>query len=356
MGTKPNVIKGFVLFTGAIIALIVSSCSATKISISVVHPPETPLSVPVYDIALVNRVGVSTANTTQYVNGEVYSQFNGVTDFMVEETFLKMKEVFNSNQYFNAFDTALSFIPKNGNFNGMHMPPNVSQRACAILKTDAIVTIEGYTADLDTDNQVHFSTPVERTYGTVRVPYFDGEQSVYMKMLFKVYLCKEGNGMVDSESDVDTQVSITASGSTPFELNANMSGASNVLVVAAHKIGIDYAEQIGPKTEWESRKIYSTGNDQMLEAYSLAKNGYWKQASDIWYLLATSNNKKIAGRSTYNLILANEAMSEFDVAMEMANRCITVFDMNEASDYLEAIKKRKKEVERLRKLFPQMII
>ncbi len=356
MEIKPFVNKGFVFMAGAIIALIVSSCSATKISISVIHPPETPLSIPVYDIALVNRVGISTANTTQYVNGEVFSQFNGVTDFMVEETFLKMKEVFNSNQYFNSFDTTLNFIPKNGNFNGMNMPSKISQRACTVLKTDAIVTIEGYTADLDTDNEVHYSTPVDRTYGTVRVPYFDGEQSVYMKMLFKVYLCNPNTGMVDSESEVDTQVSITASGSTPFELNSNMPGVSNVLIIAAHKIGIDYAEQIGPKTEWESRKIYSTGNDQMLEAYSLAKGGYWKEAADIWYLLATSNNKKIASRSTYNLILANEALSEFDIALEMANRCINVFDMQEANDYLHAIQKRKEEIEKVRKLFPQMIM
>ena len=337
------------------LSVLLTNCSSTKIAIDVMRPPVAPMSESVESIALINRVGLSDAQTIQYVNGQVVAQFNGVTDVLIKESFIKMKERFSADQIFVAFDTTLNFIPKNGKFNGADMPPQIVKKACLILGVDALVVVEAYTADLDTDNEVNYSTPVDRLYGTVRVPYFDGEQSVDMQMLIKSYLCSDAKGYLDEETLVGTQISMSASGSTPYEVRSRMAGAGSILIQASHRIGADYAERIGPYSERDSRKIYTAGNDQMAEAYRYVDLGSWREAADIWHLLATSNNAKLASHASYNLILANEVFGDYKQAQEWASICISKYQMKDAEQYQSVLNQRVNEMNEIKRLFPTLI-
>ena len=335
---------------------LLGSCSSTKIAINVVLPPENQLSEKVETIALINGVNPNGAETNQYINGQVVAQFNGSTDYLVKNTFVKMESIFNNGQYFKAFDTALYFLPKMGNFRSKTMPVALMQKACAVLPVDAIVTIEAYSADIDTDSEVRYSTPVDRNYGTVRVPYFDGEQNVFMKMLFRAYLCNTRVGELDAQVEVSTQVSMSATGSTPYEVNQRMAGAGSILVEASSKIAIDYAGQIGPRRSTATRKLYTKGNEQLVEAFRLASLGDWKGANDIWYLVATSNNKSDASRATYNLIVGNEVMGNYTEAFELAKICLEKFEMKQVQTYVETLKVRESEIQEVKRLFPFIII
>lgn len=355
MEAKSSVrIKKYII--GWMSIVLFSGCASSKISIDVLKLPDSPLSQPVRNVALVNRVDINSSKTKQFVQGRVVAQYNSITDIMVNETISEMETIFNSNQYFNAFDTTVSFIPKNGSYGSSPLPVRFVSQMCRSIDADAIVIIEGYNAEVDTDSDVLFSTPVERTYGTVRVPYFNGEQSVYMQMLFRAYTCNNGVGKVDSESDVSTQVSVSATGSTPYEVNNRIADANNVLVQAARKLATDYTEQIAPKWETKSRKIYSTGTEQMKQAYIYAKGGNWSGASDIWYLLATSNNTKLASRATYNLIVASEISGDIDLALEWANLCVDKFKMDHVKPYIAELKERKEEIIKMEFLFPELKI
>jgi hypothetical protein len=319
--------------------------------------PVAKFSSPVQKIALMNRVGLNYSNTKQYVNGRVVAQYNGITDIMVNESIAQMEIDLNANHFVDAFDTTLKYIPKTGRFDrggsrGKLMTKPQILRACRDLGVDAIVMVDGYDAEVDSDSDVQYSTPVDRNYGTVRVPYFTGDQSVLMQMLFRTYLCENG-GILD-ETSMANQVSISASGSTPYDVNVNMADANNILVQAARNLGIDYAQQLVPTWDTQNRIIYISGNDQLKEAYQLAKAGAWPEATDSWYLLATSNNEKIAKRASYNLILASEISGDLELAEEWARRCINKYKMDEAESYLEIIKKRKAEIEKLQDVYPLM--
>ena len=355
MEIKPNVVLNLLKSGALIVPLFLFSCSSTKITVEILRPPDTELSAPVASVALINRVGISTAETIQYFNGRVVSQFNGVTDLLVNESFQEMKRTLNSNQFINASDTILKFIPRNGDFNSAVLPKEYAIRACRILEVDALVMAEGYTADLDVDNDAVMSTPVERTYGTFQVPYFQGEQSVYMKMMYRVYLCTDESGSMISETDVSTQVSYSTSGNTPFELNSRMVGMNSILVDASRKIGKDYAKQLAPHWMKTTRKIYHTGNDQLERAFQLVKAGKWEDAANEWYLLATTNNKKLASRASYNLILANEILGDLPLAIEWANLCLEKYHMSEVKAYLQDLEYREVELKRIKKQFPHYL-
>ena len=339
-----------------VVPLSLFSCSSTKITVEILRPPETELSAPVESVALINRVNIANAETNQYINGTVVLQFNGVTDLLLNEAFLSMKQTFHNNQFILAKDTVLNFIPRNGDFNSSVLPKEVAIRACRVLEVDALVMAEGYTADLDVDNDMVMTTPIQRTYGTFQIPYFQGEQSVYMKMMYRVYLCTDETGSMVSETDVSTQVSYSTSASTPYEMNSKMAGMNSILVDAARKIGGDYGNQLAPHWVKATRKIYHTGNDQMELAFQLVKAGKWEDAADQWYLLATSNNKKTASRASYNLILANEMLGDLSLAMEWADLCIEKFRMKEAKTYLHHLQYRQDELNRIQKQFPHYMM
>ena len=353
MAIKP-IVKS--CLNGVLIILLLNSCAATKIGIEVLRPPELTISVPLKKVAFINRVGVSDAQTVQYLNGTVVAQYNGVSDYLVQETLNELVIRLNENQYFTAFDTSLNYIPKNGGFGKLPLPITVINQGCKSLKVDAFGGIEGYSADIDTDSEVRYSTPVERNHGTVRIPYFDGEQSVYMRMFFRIYVCDNEKSMLDDERDLGTQVSLQASGSTPYELNAKMVNPNNVLIQAARKLGRNYAHQISPQWETQQRKIYISGSSQMKEAYLMAKNGNWKEATDNWYLIATSNNHSLAAKATYNLILANEIIGDFKLAKEWASLCISKYKMKDAVTYLKVIQKREMELIEISQMFPEVSI
>lgn len=356
MEVKPTIIHKILKSGALIVPLFLFSCSSTKITVEVLRPPETELSAPVESVALINRVNIANAETNQYNNGVVVLQFNGVTDLLLNEAFLSMKKTFHNDQFILATDTVLNFIPRNADFNGSVLPKEVAIRACRVLEVDALVMAEGYTADLDVDNDMVMTTPIQRTYGTFQVPYFQGEQSVYMKMMYRVYLCTDESGSMVSETDVSTQVSYSTSASTPYEMNSKMAGMNSILVDAAREIGRDYGNQLAPHWVKTTRKIYHTGNDQMDLAFQFTKAGKWEEASNQWYLLATSNNKKTASKASYNLILANEILGDIALAIEWAELCVDKFHMNEAKTYLTNLRYRQDELNRIQKQFPHFMM
>lgn len=344
------------IFIGVIffIANLLVGCSSAKVSVEILRPPIIPLSGPVSNVAIINRVDNAQSTTKHYRNGVLIGEYNGMTKILVNEAITEMSTTFNANFYFTSFDTSLIYIPKTRGIITRTMTSDVTNRVCAQLGVDAIVAVERYDAEVSTDSDVNYSMPVDRNYGTVRIPYFNGEQSVYMKMLFRTYLCNDSVSSVDNEATLSTQAAASATGSTTYEVDSKMADAGNVLVMAARELGKDYASQVAPYWESQSRKIYNKGNDQLQEAYALVTSGLWTEATDIWYLLATSNNKKIASRATYNLIVASEVAGDMKLAEEWANLCVTKYNMQQGADYLLVLKKRNEEIIMIRRLFPSM--
>jgi hypothetical protein len=322
--------------------------------VEVLHPPENELSVPLYEVAVTNLVDVAYANIKQFENGQVIAQFNRISDVLIQESVKQLTTSLNSEGIVKATDTTFSRIRKIGKFNASGSSEEYLNEVCQRSPFNAIVAIEGFNADIDNDSQVNYSTPVDRNYGTVQIPYFSGNQSVFMEMLFRVYTCRAGVSKLENSSRMSTQVSITSNASSPYELDSRMATADNILIQAAQKLGRNYSTFLIPHWKTETRVIFPSGNDQFRESFTMATVGKWKDAADIWYLLATSNNTKVASRATFNLILANEMLGKLSEAEELLRLCIEKYDLREAKKYAPIIEERIRNTRKINEKFPNM--
>ena len=76
----------------------------------------------------------------------------------------------------------------------------------------------------------------------------------------------------------------------------------------------------------EYTTYYVLINEPMIRAKYMAMNDNWYGAAEIWSVLATSNNSTIAGKATYNMVLACEMMDRRDLAIRWAKKAAVVSD------------------------------
>ena len=76
-------------------------------------------------------------------------------------------------------------------------------------------------------------------------------------------------------------------------------------------------------------------NEPMIRAKYLAMNDDWYGAAEIWSVLANSKNNTIAGKATYNMVLACEMMDRRDLAIEWAK--MAAYDCNSKRANLRAL-------------------
>lgn len=340
---------------GILMLVVFTACSSTKLTVNVLRTGPIEISQTTQKVAVINRVSPS-ASTKQFVNGHIVTQFNGLTPIMVNEATQQIIQGFDQRYFIATFDTTSAYLPPSENFNRGFVATEQLNAACQSLGVDGILTISGYDANIDSDSEVRYSTPVDRTYGTVRIPYFEGQQSVEMRMLFRYYSCTTQGGINEDETELSIQKSLSTTASSFYEVKNTQRESASILVAAAQGLGVDYVNEFGPQEMEETRKLYVKGSAQMTEAYQRAITGNWKAAADIWYNLATSSNRKVAGWATYNLIVANELMGNFEEARSLAQLCQEKYQMQDAAQAELRVAERQKEMHYIAKVFPKLII
>jgi hypothetical protein len=336
------------------LSIIASSCSLQKVQIDILVLPDLEFDSKPERVALVNRVDYSNAYTKQYINGVIVEQY---TDMSKVYTYVTMEQLKVRLEKDGRIETETKnpiYLPRTGEFYGAPLLPEYSQKICKDLKANAIVTIEGYDAEIDTDGQVIYSTPVEMIYGTVRIPYFEGNQNVQMRMFYRVYSCWEKTRVL-YESEIGAQMTHSRSASRPNELQMNMPDKDNVMFDVARELGNQISEQLLPHWERQSREIYRSGSKEMVQAAEKVKENDWIAATSLWYHLADSQDKKLAEKASYNLIIASEVSNDLDLALEWAKLCRDQYGNLKAGDQIDRLQKRKEEIESLNELFPSFL-
>jgi len=107
--------------------------------------------------------------------------------------------------------------------------------------------------------------------------------------------------------------------------------------------GYNYSMSIAPYWVAENRAWYISGDPLLRKAATMANEGKWEEASEIWRKLAYSPKVPIASRASFNLALAAEMMDKFDLALEWVNRSIELGLSYYPKYYKEVIEKRQKD-------------
>ena len=223
--------------------------------------------------------------------------------------------------------------------------PNNLPKICDIYRLDALVALESFAAEVDIDTYSALSSPVDRNEGTVRVPVFYSNQNVNLETMWKVYQCPTSEvlhaKLISSASSYQTE------SENPYEAAENLPEGKVSLIQVAKQNAHSFSKEIAPFWSKEVREFYLYGSDQLYRAGRYATDGYWEQASDIWFQLTNSISEKVAEKAKFNMILASEVAGDYDLALNWANEVISKYDNDMARKYLEILNRRKKEIDQI---------
>lgn len=335
----------FIIFT----ILMATSCSMSRVAIDVLVPPENKPDDQLTKCGWINRVNPDKGYVEYYINGSFINQTSNFNDRLGNLALRRVEQFSNDLGYFYVKQLHYQEGRPMGTFDGPMMRRSLVMNLCRDFNVDYIIALEGFDTDIDVDQSVTYSPGVDRNFGIVSVPMFDGLQTITMQMYFRIY-DREGNVVhTDQES---SQIIYSTTGDYPGEMHRKMRSSEGLLNEAAEKIADLYVNQISPHWKTRSRSLYTTGSPEMNEAYAYVQANNWEYASKIWFNLIEYGNKTLAKRASYNMILASEVSGDLDLAIEWANKCITEYKSNKALSYLSTLKERKKEIESISQLFP----
>lgn len=322
-----------------------ASCSTTRVKIQVLHPPEEEVVVPGPRIGVADRVDYNHSLARYYNNGipvQMQDNYNPTLGLVVMDELVQDLAV---GEVYNPVRLGQGVFPHTGEFYGALIPLNQLQNACIQNGIDALLVLEGMDGDIDNDGQAIYSAPVDRNYGTVQVPMFEGSQTVKYRLFFRLYDCS--NGVKIHEREEEAQNSSRISGSSPREVDRRMPQSNGMRNQVVQEAAARYVSTIAPHYVLEERKIFVSGNAQFSRAKQLVENGDWQSASDIWYQLATSSNSKVAGKASFNLAVASEYLGKYKLAIEWAQKCVSDYRMNSAVGYLNLLKDRNSRLDQI---------
>ena len=334
-----------------VLILMATSCTMSRVAIDVLSPPESPVDGGLTSCGWVNRVDPGKGYVEYYINGSYINKTSNFNDQLGDLTLRRIEQFTNELGYFDVKPLGYQPVRPNGRFDGPMMRNTTIQALCGQYNVDYIIALEGFDTDIDVEQSVTYSPGVDRNFGIVNVPMFDGLQTVTMNMFFRIY---DRNGRVVHTAEETSQVVYSTTGDYPAEMHRKMRSSDGLLNEAAEKIADLYVNQVSPHWIRKNRSIYGSGSAKMEEAYAYANAGNWDFASGIWYDLVKSDDKRIAKKACFNMIVASEVAEDYDLAMEWANTCISTYSLKKAEGYLQFLKQRKRETESISQMFPKI--
>lgn len=133
------------------------------------------------------------------------------------------------------------------------------------------------------------------------------------------------------------------------ELDKKLPGIEQIIRETSYFTAIDYANRIFPGWEIQQRYFFQSGNKDFKKASELAKQGEWKEASNIWKQYVDDLDKEIASRAAFNLAVASELQGKFITAVGWAERSYEIKSKPRTNHYINLLKKRQKQLEKLQK-------
>jgi hypothetical protein len=137
------------------------------------------------------------------------------------------------------------------------------------------------------------------------------------------------------------------------EMKRYLPDKNEAVLYGIEESAIAFAKIFVPHWEEVGRMLYLTGNYEMKMAQKLAMQNNWEAAAEIWTKFVDNKNKKIAGKATYNLALANEINGDIESAFEWILKSYFVFEESNpihafnTKEYIRILAKRKNEIRKL---------
>ncbi|MBU0487916.1 MAG: hypothetical protein KKA07_07550 [Bacteroidetes bacterium] len=328
-----------VLFGGLWVALQISSCATSSVSMQILVPAQISVPQHIQKIAVANR--------------SLPAKGQGVWNFV--EGFLSGESVFADREgSSNCIRGAVSQLNLGPRFQAVladdldlkgtgtrQFPVMLSwaevEKICKDKGVDALVLLETF------DSDIAFSKKTENVTKTVNgkevvVPEFLSNLRINVNAGWRVY--DPANKQIIDESSFMDDKGWDTRGATEAESFNRLPSKRSAINESGYFAGEQFAIRISPGWLPATRSYYTKGHDDFKIAREYVRAGNWDEAAKIWNPLTTNPDKKIAGRACYNMAVACEMKGELEAAVGWAQKSFRDCGLKAARSYFQIINKR----------------
>ncbi|MEX1187639.1 MAG: DUF6340 family protein [Bacteroidia bacterium] len=328
-----------------ILAIVLPACR-TSVAYTGLRPADITLPSNIKSVVLVNRYKADRRNSWMNI---VEGIFTGEMLFAdrrgVEYTLSSLQQRLMSGP---KYQVVIANEQLSGTGTGM-LPPPISQGDVQRLLTNhdsqAVIAIEAFDSDIAVRTE-----PRERKRTVngkeVLETYFVAFEVVRITIGWRIYGL---NGSVIDQHQITSARTFSARGNTPALAQSNLLFPMDAIMQTGTIAGDAYGVRIAPSWVFYRRNIYSkaSGSAGMKKARRMAQRGDWNEATAIWERLSSSDDTRLAKRSTYNLAVAAEMEGDFDKALSYARKAANNYGLREADSYIFQLNRRLEELQRL---------
>ncbi len=326
------------------------SCSTERITIEVMKPSYTQVDTSIVEIGLGTRVDFDKISVPTRINGNRANEFRKSVRLAGDVALETLQQELQETGRYAPYLIKYGALPLS-----VQLPPDKAttvsiDKVCKAYRLEGLIVLESYEAHIDSDGYATYSSPVDRNYGTVQVPVFHSSRSVDLNMFWRFYSCEDNKPFF--EQDISTDYQYQTQSENPYESRSELPSSEVSLLSVSERGAKQLLPYISPFWVKETRSFYAYGTTQLVEAANLAREGYWSQATDIWFELTKDPRKSIAKKAVYNMILASEVAGDYELAKSWANTAIEEYKDNKAVNYLQLLNEREKELDQIDAQFP----
>jgi len=324
-----------------------TSCKTSSLSVEVLKPAEISIPGKIKTLAVVNRSLPDENNrAVNIIEGVLSGEGIFVDREASQRTVNGVANALNSSPRF------LVTVPDGLNLKGtgtaMFPEPLAWSKIDEICKTynaDAVVALETFDSNVSTRfaKEERKRKEGERTITyKVHIATLD----ISIDAGWRIYFPNEKR-IVDQDVFVDHKY-WKGEGRNDDEAASKLPNPREAIKEAGFYAGEQYAYRISPMYVWVSRKYYKKGPDEFKNAKYNVKANDWEGAKEIWIRYVNDIDQKLAGYATYNMALYYEIQGDLQKAKEWAQKSYTDYQNKAAYQYLNNLKQRIYDQEKLK--------
>ncbi|MCB0587000.1 MAG: hypothetical protein KDD06_16975 [Phaeodactylibacter sp.] len=332
-----------------LISALIASCTST-LQLQVLQPAELFLPEEIQTIATIDRSRPSKGfnNVVEgLITGENIGQDRRGRMRALEGLALTLSRT----PRFNIKTTGIEMEGSpSGNSFEPPLPREEVNRICDQYDADALIAMELYDSDnmVSTDRREEKKKDKDGNKYTER--YYVASLHTQVQIGWRLY--RRGEGHILDQFTGTEDAGSDAQGDTEDAARNNLPAREAITQDVSFAAGELYGMRIAPVWVSVNREWYTTGKgsakSEMERAARYAKSGDWEAASDIWVsLVNTAIDEKNRGRAAYNMAVANEREGQLRGALQWARRAYNDFGNKKARSYIELIRQRIYEQERV---------
>lgn len=216
---------------------------------------------------------------------------------------------------------------------------------CEENDAQALVVLESFDSDVDrdTDSQNRSKTVNGKQ---ITETVFTSSLEVQVKTGWRIYYPKDQR--IIDEHYLTGRRSRSESAATSSSARSKLPSSESMIKDEAQAVGNKYAVRISPTPVKVVRSYYGKGSEAMKLARSKVAVKDWAAAMEIWQnVYDNTTDNKLKGKAAFNLAVGNEALSDFDKAMEWVKIAADLGN-KKAAGYLNKLERRKQDENRLK--------